>query len=468
MDNTTNEQLSDITRGRQIIARLDRLPIWPYPQHYLLIIGIGFFFGFYDILTIGLALPKIEQAFAVTLHQASWAITSSLVGYIIGSFFISRIADSFGRKISLILSILFFTLGSLACAISLNLTWLIISRFITGFGIGAEIVVITAYIEEMSPSVVRGRATCTAIAFGMIGFAIVPFIAYLLVPYLNYGWRILFLSGAVGGIIIYFTRRHIPDSPRWLVIQNKLDQAERLIVAAEDHVRLKWNHKLPPIEPIAEFEMNRDTSLANFLNLRILKRVFIFVLIWFIYYIGNYAWLTLAPSLFIKHGFTLANSIGLMAITSFGFVVGSFFSVAFSEKIERKWFAIWIMLVWSVALLIIGWYPKPFIIIIAGFIATSSIAMVIPILYIYTGENFPTRIRATSLSITDGLGHLGGAFCAQIIFAISLLITNNAYNFASAFTIMSITGILSALLLSSGLKMTHKSLTLLARPDDEK
>src|SRR5688500_5730448 len=122
-------KINDDIRGREIIARLDRIPIWPYPYHFLLIIGIGFFFGFYDTLTIGFALPRIEQAFNIHLHQAEWSITSSLVGYIFGSIGISRIADKFGRKLGLIFSILFFSFGSFACAASMNLSWLVVARF---------------------------------------------------------------------------------------------------------------------------------------------------------------------------------------------------------------------------------------------------------------------------------------------------------------------------------------------------
>ena len=99
-----------------------------------------------------------------------------------------------------------------------------------------------------------------------------------------------------------------------------------------------------------------------------------------------------------------------------------------------------------------------------GFIATTTIAAIIPILYIYTGENFPTRMRATSLSVTDGIGHIGGAFCGQIIFSIATIINHNSYTFSTALTIMAITGLLTAILLMFGLKMTGHSLTELAKP----
>ncbi|OGT36483.1 MAG: hypothetical protein A3F11_11895 [Gammaproteobacteria bacterium RIFCSPHIGHO2_12_FULL_37_14] len=451
--------MDDIFRGRQIIARLDRLPIWPYPRYFLFIIGIGFFFAFFDTLTIGLALPRIEIAFGVNLQQATWTITSSLVGYIIGAFIIGYFSDKFGRKLGLILSISLFTLGSFACAISLDLSWLIFWRFITGMGIGAELIIVTSMMEELSPAMIRGRSTSIAIAFGMFGFAIAPFIAYFLVPQFANGWRILFALGGIGGVFIGITRSVLPDSPRWLVLQNEFDRAEKIVLAAEQQVRQQWGQELPIPKHIDHHQpLIRDSSLENFFHPPILKRVFQFSLLWFIYYIGNYAWLTLAPSLLIKQGFTLASSIGFVAIASFGFVIGSLLTVILSELFERKWLAVILMFIWAATLFVIAWFPNPTIIMVAGFIATTTIAMTIPILYIYTGENFPTHIRATSLAVTDGLGHLGGAFCGQIIFFISNLTIANSYNFHSAFTIMAITGVITAFLLIPGLMMTHRSL----------
>ena len=448
-----------VVKGRQIIARLDRLTIWPYPFHYLVILGIGFFFGFYDILTISFALPKIQQEFTVNLDEATWTITSSLAGYIIGSFFISRIADKLGRRLGLILSISFFSIGSLACALSFNLSWLIIWRFVTGIGIGAEIASVTTYMEELAPALVRGRSTCKAIAYGMFGFAIVPFLAYFLIPNFDYGWRILFFIGGVAGIFIYFTRRFLPDSPRWLVLQNKLASAEDIITKAELLVRKKGvDISAKPLK-IIETPRVTDTSFRNFLSLSIMKRVIQFVALWFIYYIGNYAWLTLAPSFFIEKGFNLSQSIGFIAISSFGFILGSLISIVISENFERKWSAIVIALIWSIALMVIGFFPYPVVIVLSGFIATTTIATIIPILYIYTGENFPTRFRATSLAITDGLGHLGGAFCGQIIFLISYLIVGKSHDYQAAFIIMSVTGLLAAVILLFGMNMTQHSLS---------
>jgi len=94
---------------KNISARIDRLPVWPYPWLVLVVAGASFFFAFFDIVTIGFALPVIIKQFNVSAEYASWAVTSSLIGYIIGSLFYSRIGDSFGRKTGLYLSVSTFS-----------------------------------------------------------------------------------------------------------------------------------------------------------------------------------------------------------------------------------------------------------------------------------------------------------------------------------------------------------------------
>ncbi len=455
-----------IKRGREIIARLDRIPIWPYPKHVMLTVGIGFFFSFYDILTIGLSLPSIEKAFGVSLHAATWAITSGLIGYIIGSFINSRISDKFGRHLSLYFSIGAFTIGSILTAVSPDLAWVIIWRFISGMGIGAEIAAVITYMEELSPSAVRGKATSLAIAFGMFGFAIIPFVALYFIPTFTWGWRLLFLLGGAGGVVIFFMRKYLPDSPRWLFLHERLDEADAIISKAEDFARHTLGTELAPPGPISDYPLVVESSIAAAFKKPLLHRVILFAAIWFIYYIGNYGWLTLATSLFYHHGFKLATSIAFVAISSLGFVFGSLFVTLLSDRIERKWLCAGIAFVWSVALLVVGWFPIAPLIMIGGFVAATSIAMIIPIMYIYTGENFPTRIRQTCVAITDGVGHLGGAFCGQIIFGIAGVFAATQLRFAMAFTTMAITGFLTVVLLLFGMRMTKRSLSELSKPTE--
>ena len=107
-----------------IVGRLDRLPHWPYGRALLWIVGAGYFFGFFDVVNIGFALPVISKQFHVTAAVAATAISIGLVGYIIGSYLNSTVSDLYGRKLGLTLSVSLFTIGSLLSTFSPNLTWL--------------------------------------------------------------------------------------------------------------------------------------------------------------------------------------------------------------------------------------------------------------------------------------------------------------------------------------------------------
>ena len=431
--------------GANLLARLDRIPVWPYPRSVLAIVGAGFFFAYFDIVTIGFALPVISEQFKVSAEMASWAITSGLIGYILGSFLDSRIADRYGRRVSLYLSVAAFSIGSLLSATSSSLDQLIFWRFVSGMGIGAEIALVTTYMAELSPAPLRGRYTGWTIVAAFTGFAVVPIMALQIVPGYAWGWRALFVIGALGGVAIGFMRRGLPDSIHWLVNEGRYPEAEATLLAAEALAEQRLGQPLGPIdESAAVSDKEPDGSgLGSLLKPPFSGRLVLLGVIWFIYYVGNYGWLTLAPELFAKHGFSLAQSIASLTMTGLGFVAGALAAVFCSDRIDRRRTAAILALVWALTLLGIGAYASPLTIPILGFIASFTIGFLIPILYTITGENFPTRVRATGVSLSDGFGHLGGAFCGQIILGVEAI-----YGFDGAFITMAATGLATAVLVS--------------------
>ena len=188
--------------SRNPLARLDRIPVWPYERKLLWILGAGYFFAFFDIVTIAFALPVIAQQFHVSKTVVAYSVTSSLIGYIIGAYANSTIADKWGRKLGLQISVGLFSVGTLVAAFSPNVTVLIIFRFVAGMGIGAEIAAVTTYIGELSPAPLRGRYTSWATTAAFAGLGAVPLVARALVPTFASGWRVLFIIGALGSLTI--------------------------------------------------------------------------------------------------------------------------------------------------------------------------------------------------------------------------------------------------------------------------
>lgn len=147
-------------RGTDILARLNRIPVWSLPRTYLVVIGLGYFFTFYDITDIGFAMPAIAKQFQLSHSMSLFlALAIGLIGYIVGSLVIGTLADHFGRYRMLIFTILLTAIGSFGDAASTGVIILIIFRFITGLGVGADLNLVSTYISELAPPSRRGSIT---------------------------------------------------------------------------------------------------------------------------------------------------------------------------------------------------------------------------------------------------------------------------------------------------------------------
>lgn len=435
------------------LARLDRIPVWPYERKLLWVVGAGYFFAFFDIVTISFAAPVIAQQFHVSKGTVALSVTSSLIGYIIGALADSTIADKWGRRLSLTISVAVFSIGTVLAAISSNVEMLIVFRFIAGLGIGAEIAAVTTYVGEISPAPLRGRYTSWATTCAYAGFAVVPFVARALVPNIASGWRILFLIGALGSVTILFLRRDLPPSPRWLVTKGRTEEADEVVAAAEDKAREQLDDELPAPESVPDEPAAARVPAAALLRTPIVGRLILFVVVWLIYYVGNYGWLTLAPTLFTDKGYSLADSTTYLIVSGIGFLVGAYATTHFSDRLERKYSIAAAALAWGISLLIIGYFVSPTVIIVFGFVASTSIGLLVPTLYTYTAEHFPTNARATGVALSDGLGHIGGALAPLIVLG-----ANSAWGFSSAFLVMGITGFITGALVLLGIRATGRSL----------
>jgi putative MFS transporter len=418
-------------------------------------VGAGYFFAFFDIVTISFALPVIATQFHASKGAVSLSVTSSLIGYIIGALGDSQVADKWGRKLSLAVSVTMFSVGTALAAASWNVTSLIIFRFISGLGIGAEIAAVTTYLSEISPAPLRGRYTSWATTSAYAGFAVVPFVARFLVPNYAGGWRILFGIGALGGLTILFMRRGLPASPRWLVSQGRTEEAAEIVTAAEATARenLDAHEELPAPEPVPAEAPAEAFPAKALLRPPMAGRLFLFIGIWFVYYVGNYGWLTLAPTLLTDKGYSLADSTTYLIVSGIGFLAGAFATTRFSDRFERKYSAAVFAVAWAISLLVIGLAVSPTVIIVFGFIASCTVGLLVPLLYTYTAEHFATSARATGVALTDGLGHIGGALAPLIVLG-----ANSAWGFSGAFIVMAITGVLTAALVLLGIQATGRSL----------
>jgi putative MFS transporter len=404
-------------------------------------------------VAIGVTLSVIADQFGVSTETASLAITTGLVGYVFGAYLDSTVADLWGRRISLTISVALVAVGSLLAALSPGLGWLALWRFVTGLGIGADIASVSTYLAEVSPAGLRGRYTSWATTAGFAGVAVTPLVALLLVPEHSWGWRALFAVGSLGGVAILLMRRGLPESPRWLLLHGREAEAAAIVSAAEERVAARAGTTLPPAEPAPDEPPATRFPTAALLRPPYAGRLLLLTAVWFVYYLGNYGWLTLAPTLLADKGFGLVRSTGFLAVSGLGYVLGAYATTLFSDRIERRTSTIAVAVVWGIVLVVIGLFPVAWVIVAFGFVASATIGLLVPVLYTLTAEHFPTAARTTGVALTDGLGHIGGALAPLVVLG-----AHRSGGFTWAFAVMGATGLVTAVLLTRTIRATGRTL----------
>jgi putative MFS transporter len=220
-------------------------------------------------------------------------------------------ADRFGRRLIFTWSLLWYTAATVVMAFQMSASSIILWRLIAGIGIGVELVTIDAYLTELVPKELRGRAFAVN---QVVQFSIVPVVALLawfLVPRQPFGidgWRWVVLIGASSAIFVWFIRQGIPESPRWLIAQDRLEEAERITAMMESRVRAEWGQPLPPLRDY-DGSPEAKGSFLDILQPPYLRRTLMLVVFNFFQTIGYYGFASWVPTLIIARGITTTASL---------------------------------------------------------------------------------------------------------------------------------------------------------------
>ncbi len=447
--------------GAAVIARQDRIPIWSLSYLFIGIIGVGFLFTFFDIFdinvsfiqtctqivtgcTVGPLGPGVPLPHGAVLaaDKLGLPVELNLAGYVIGALILSPLADRFGRRDMLLITLIITGLGSLYTAFVGDYTNFIISRIITGIGVGADLALVATYINEVAPS--KGRAKYTSLIFIMsslgalvgiwlglilttpkgtfpeglsfaqatVNLTPLPPGPNTLIQFLGNGWRYMYGIGALLALIGIVLRFRLPESPRWLISQGRISEAEHIVTEMEQRALRKLPSGLPPVgseieTPTGEKQLTYAQLLSNPMYRR---RTILLFCMWFIAFITVYTIGVGITTILNDLGYAPPTAGMVAAFGVFGFVAVAVFDYYFGEALERKY---WLPI--SAVLTIIGGV----IIAVSGssnFWVTAIGAIIlfigfnqfVPMTWAWSAENYPTRARATGFALVDGIGHLGG------------------------------------------------------------
>src|SRR5580704_5193049 len=212
-------------------ARLDRLPISSFHKRIFFLIGAGMFFDGYDLYVGTNVLGAVVQSKFATLDQVPQFISLTFLGLTLGSLLTGFIGDRYGRRFTYQFNLMIFGLASLAAAFAPDMTTLNILRFVMGLGLGAEIVVGYSTLTEFVPPASRGRWLAFMAFLVVSGLPVTTLLGNLIIP--NFGWRPMFVIAGVGALIVWYLRKSLPESPRWLESSGRTDEAEAVLHAIE-------------------------------------------------------------------------------------------------------------------------------------------------------------------------------------------------------------------------------------------
>jgi putative MFS transporter len=397
-------------------ARLDRLPMSRFHRRILWLIGIGMFFDGFDIYIASTVLGATVASKFSTLAENALFLSMTFVGMTIGSLATGFLGDRFGRRFTYQVNLMVFGLASLAAALAPTMGFLIACRFVMGVGLGAENVVGYSTLTEFVPPASRGRMQGIMTVFVVTGLPVSALLGLVLVPVAT--WRVMFVIGGLGAIAVWYVRKALPESPRWLAATGRDAEAETLLASIEAEVAAERG-ALPavPAGDAPRFSRSLDSLLVP----AMLRRVVLGSLLLIVINTLIYGFITWLPTFFFSQGMTIVKSLGFALVMSLGAPVGSAIGALTADHWGRRR----VIVVASVVAIAVGAvYPfvaDPALLLVCGVALVVPIYVLVALLFgIYVPELFPTEIRLRASGICNTFGRaatIGTPFLVVALFS---------------------------------------------------
>jgi len=238
-------------------------------------LGVAWVLDGLEVTLVGSIGAVLERPDTLGLTAGEIGLSGSVyvAGAVLGALLFGRMTDRLGRKKLFLITLAVYTVGTLATAFSPNFAFFALCRFITGLGIGGEYAAINSAIDELIPARVRGRVNLAINGSFWIGAALGAALSLVLLDARVigpvWGWRAGFALGAVLAVAILLVRRHVPESPRWLVAHGRADEAKRIVDRIEAEVEAQHG----PLPAPQGFVVNYTAARPNSPPMRQVARV---------------------------------------------------------------------------------------------------------------------------------------------------------------------------------------------------
>ncbi|MBZ2405056.1 MFS transporter [Liquorilactobacillus hordei] len=341
----------------------------------LLTTGMAWLFDAMDVGMLSFIIAALKTEWNLSESQMGWIGSISSIGMAVGAIFFGILADRFGRKDILIITLLLFSITTGFSAFTTTYALFLILRFFVGAGLGGELPVASTLVSENVPFKSRGRIVVLLESFWAGGWILAAVISYFIIP--SWGWRVALLISALPAFYALYLRYGLKES---------------MVV---------WNKKIKKQPLLKE-------NLLNLWNSHYYKTTIMLWIVWFMVvfsYYGMFLWL---PSVVILKGYGLMHSFGYTLIMTLAQLPGYFVAAWLIEKWGRKWVLTTFLVGTAISAVGFGSASTLISLLLFGILLSFFNLGAWGALYAYSPEQYPTSVRASGTGIAAGVGRLGG------------------------------------------------------------
>lgn len=379
----------------------------------------GFLFG-YDTAVISGTISKVAAQFSLTEIQTGWYVGCALVGSILGVGMAGVMSDHLGRKLTMILSAILFSVSAIGCALAGNFTMLVIYRIIGGVGIGVVSIISPLYISEVSIPRYRGALVSLyqlAITVGFLGAYLVNYqLLGLADTHTTLGgelgtkilitevWRAMLGAEALPALMFFLIIFLIPESPRWLVVKNREQKAKNTLMRIFQNEEVV-DGQIADIRSLSAKSEQSDWAIA--LKPGFFRAIVIGVAIAILgQFMGVNAVLYYGPTIFETSGLSSGDSLFYQVLVGLVNTITTVIALLIIDRVGRKQLVYWGVSGMIVSLLAIGIYflmgsqwPNVLLLVFFLFYIFCCAISICAVIWVLLSEMYPTKIRGLAMSI---------------------------------------------------------------------
>ncbi len=411
------DALTAQTTASQLLARLERMPSNRIQILARIVMGSATFFDAYEAIALAYAMPSILREWSMAPATIGLVIGAAYFGQVFGALICGWLAEKYGRLRTASWTVGVFAVMSIVCTFSYSAVSLGAFRFLQGVGIGGEVPVAGTYISELCGAKGRGRTFLLYAMIFPVGLVAAGATGWLLVPI--YGWRVMFYIGALPAVIAMLARLLLPESPRWLIANGRMAEAEAIIAGMEQAVLASGRTLPPPSDDIvAPISTHSRFPWREIFQGIYGKRTALLWGLWICTYLiinGLTTWLpTIYTSIF---HLPVKTAIGFGLITNACSLVGTFTTALLIDKVGRRNWYIMSFCISTIPLAALWWLGatsamQVMVLATSGYFFIGTVGTS---LYLYTAELYPTRIRAAGSSAASAWARLASAFSPALV-----------------------------------------------------